>query len=103
MGKNSALKTLGKRIGNVVLHEMLVKYMHKPESVSHLVNEEHEYRAATIADAKKFNWNEQDKQELKIVAIEFLKNKSIKRYPDVKFPLEEAEKLISQEIKYLML
>ena len=98
MGKNSALKTLGRRLGNIVLHRMLVKYTNKPESVSHLANEETEYRAAAIIDAKKFNWNEKDKQELKIVAIGFFKNKSIKRYKDVKLPLEEAKTLISQEI-----
>ncbi|MEK6882825.1 MAG: hypothetical protein AABY22_24595 [Nanoarchaeota archaeon] len=103
MGKNSSLKTLGKRIGNIVLHKMLIKYTNKPESISHLINEENEYRAAAIIDAKKFNWNEGDKQELRIIAIGFFENKSIKKYFDVNLPLEEAKTLIDQEIINLKL
>ncbi len=103
MGKDSALKTLGKIIGNVVLHKMLALYTNRPESTSHLLNEESEYRASAIKSAKKFNWNEKDKQEIKLVALEFFKSKSIKKYPDVAFPLEEAESLISQELKEMNL
>ena len=58
MGKNSALKTLGKIIGNVVLHKMLAFYTNRPESMSHLLNEEIEYRASAIKSAREFNWNE---------------------------------------------
>ena len=103
MGKNSVLKTLGKRIGNIVLHKMLAKYTNKPESLGHLINEENEYRAVAIIEARKFNWDGSDKEELKITAIEFFRNKSTKKYPDVKFPLKEAEALINEEIKYLIL
>ncbi|MEK6824387.1 MAG: hypothetical protein AABX12_01880 [Nanoarchaeota archaeon] len=103
MGKNSALKTLGKIIGNVVLHKMLARYTNKPESMSHLLYEESEYRASAIKSAKEFNWNEEDKQDIKRVAIEFFKNKSIKKYPDVAFQLEEAESLVSQELEEMNL
>ncbi len=103
MGKNSALKTLGRRIGNIVLHKMLVIYTHKPESISHLFHEENEYRAAAIADAKMFHWNDKDKQKLKTAAIKFFKNKSSKKYSDVSLSLKEAEVLINQELKDLNL
>ncbi|MEK6871826.1 MAG: hypothetical protein AABX16_02890 [Nanoarchaeota archaeon] len=103
MGKNSAVRTLGNRIGNIVLHKMLITYTNKPESVNHLFNEENEYRAAALMDAKRFNWNEKDKQRLKILALEFIKNKSIKKYPDVLFPLKEAEMLVNKELKELNL
>lgn len=98
MGKNSVVKTLGKRIGNVVLHRLLVKYTNKPESKSHLQKEEAEYRDAAVKDAKKYNWNEEDKQKLKAIAIEFVKDKKDKKYYDIDIPLEEAEKLIEEEI-----
>ena len=101
MGKNSSLRTLGNVIGNVVLHKMLGRYTNKPESVSHLINEENEYRASAIKEARKFNWNEKDKQEVKIAAIQFFRNKSIKKYSDVRLPLGEAEVLIDKEIKDL--
>ena len=101
MGKNRALKTLGKIIGNVILHKMLAKYTSKPESITHLMNEENEYRVTAISNAKKFNWNEKDKQEIKTIAIGFFKNKSAGKYPDVNLPLEEAKILIDKEIKDL--
>ena|SRR3989338_4122806 len=98
MGKNSVIKTLGKRIGNVVLHKLLVKYTNKPESKVYLQNEELEYRAATVKEAKKYNWNEDDKHVLKKTAIEYIKDKKNKKYEDVNFSFEEAEKLVAEEI-----
>ena len=82
---------------------MLVIYTHKPESISHLFHEENEYRAAAIADAKMFHWNDKDKQKLKTAAIKFFKNKSSKKYSDVSLSLKEAEVLINQELKDLNL
>lgn len=101
MGKNKALKTLGKIIGNIVLHKILAKYTNNPESVKYLINEENEYRATAINSAKKFNWNKENINEIKNIAIEFFKNKSVKKYPDVTLPLEEAKVLIDNEIKDL--
>ncbi len=103
MGKNSAVKTLGKRIGNIVLHNLLVKYTNRPESKNYLQSEVLEYRNAAIKDAKEYNWNEKDKEELKIVALEFIKQKKDKRYPDVTFSLKEAEDLVEKEIQDLNL
>lgn len=98
MGKNSVVKTLGKRIGNVVLHKLLVKYTNRPESVEHLSSEELAYRDSAIKDAKKYNWNEEDIRLIRFQAIEFIKNKRDNRYSDVIFSVEEAEKLIEEEI-----
>ena len=103
MGKNSAIKTLGKRIGNVVLHKLLVKYTNRPESVGHLQSEEITYRDSAVKDAKKYNWNESDKNTLKIQAIEFIKNKKDKKYSDVTFSLDEAKKFVDEEITGLKL
>ena|SRR2546430_241301 len=98
MGKNKTIKTLGKRIGNIVLHKLLVKYTNKPESRGHLQSEEGVYRDQAIKDARKYNWNEKDKQALKILAIAFVKEKKDKKYPDVIFPLSEPERLAEEEI-----
>ena len=98
MGKNSVLKTLGKRIGNVVLHRLLVNHTNIPESKSHLQNEENEYRNEAIKDSREYNWNEEDKRLIKNMAIEFIKNKKEKRYNDVDFSLDEAKKLIDEEM-----
>ena len=98
MGKDSILKTLGKRIGNVVLHKLLIKYTNRPESISHMNKEEFEYRNSAIKDSKKYNWNEEDRKQIKYVAFDFLVNKMNKKYLDVNFPLKEAEGLIEEEI-----
>ena len=98
MGKNSVIRTLGKRIGNIVLHKLLVGHTNKPESRVYLQNEELEYRAAAVKEAKKYNWSEDDKYILKNDAIEYIKSKKNKKYEDVIFSFEEAEKLIAEEI-----
>ena len=103
MGKNSALKTLGKRIGNVVLHKLLVTYTNRLKSKSHLQNEEITYLDEAVKDARKYHWNEEDRQTLKIQAAEFIKNKRNKKYADVNFSLDEVEKLVEEEIISLKL
>lgn len=101
MGKNSALKTLGKRIGNVVLHMLLGKYTNRPESTDHLEREEATYRDSAVKDAKKYNWNEKDKEALRKEALDFIEQRAIAKYPDVNIPLGEAEELIDEEIEDL--
>ncbi len=98
MGKDSVIKTLGKRIGNVVLHKLLIKYTNRPESIGHLQSEEVTYRDAAVKDAKEYNWNESDKNALKIQAIEFIKNKKDKKYSDVNFSLDEVTEFVEEEI-----
>lgn len=101
MGKNSALRTLGKRIGNVVLHKLLVEHTNRPESRRHLQSEEIEYRSAALRDAWEYHWNEEEKQILKKQALEFILEKRSTKYDDVAFSLREAEKLVDDEINGL--
>jgi hypothetical protein len=103
MGKNSIIKTLGKRIGNVILHSLLVKHTNRPESKSHLKNEEVTYRDAAVKEAKKYNWNEKDKGEIKQIAFEYIKSKHDSKYFDVSFSDAETEKLVDKEINDLKL
>jgi hypothetical protein len=98
MGKNSVMKTAGKIIGNVVLHKLLVKHTNRPESAAHLQSEEVTYRDAAIKEAKKYNWNDRDKNEIKQIALEFIYNKHFAKYPDVQFSNDEAEKYVENEI-----
>jgi len=103
MGKNSVIKTLGKRIGNVILHNLLVKHTNRPESAGHLQSEEVAYRDAAVKEAKKYNWNNEDKKAIKLIAIEFIKNKKDKKYFDVAFSMKEADKLVDEDIINLKL
>lgn len=98
MGKNSVIKSLGKRIGNVVLHKLLVKYTNRPESIHHLQNEHDTYRDQAIIASKKYNWNEEDKKELKIRAMNFIKNKRDLKYDDLAFVPNEIERFVDEEI-----
>lgn len=98
MGKNRILKTLGKRIGNTVMHKLLVKYTNRPESVGHLESEEQAYRDSAIKEAKRYHWNMEDINLIKLEAIDFIKDRKDKKYPDVIFSSEEAKKLIEEEI-----
>ena len=86
MGKNSVIKTLGKRIGNVVLHRLLIEYTTRPESIHHLQSEEKTYRDQAVIDSREYNWNEGDKELLKEKSIEFINSIGTKKYPDLNFP-----------------
>jgi hypothetical protein len=103
MGKNSVIKTLGKRIGNIVLHKLLFMHTNRPESKGHLESEELAYRDSAIKDARKYHWNDEDKKEIKSIAIEFIKNKRQDRYSDVAFSIDEVQTLVEEEIINLKL
>lgn len=97
MGKNRVIKSLGNIIGNVVLHKIKLKHTNRPESVDHLFSEIGTYRDNALEIAQKYNWNESDKQKIKQEAIKEF-NKRIKKYKDVKFPINEIEKLIEETL-----
>lgn len=99
MGKKSAIDSLSKIIANVVIHKILLKYTNKPESVNHLNYEVREYRDKAISRAEEFNWNELDKEEIKLNTLECFKRKMAGRYPDVEFPIEEAIRLLYQTME----
>lgn len=97
MGKNRIIKSLGNIIGNVVLHKIKLKYTNMPESANHLFSEIGTYRDNALEIAQEYNWNESDKQRIKQEAIKEFK-KRIKKYKDVKFPINETEKLIEETL-----
>lgn len=99
MGKNKLIKSLGKRIGNTVIHKILVKYTNIPKSLHYLKSEVNEYRDDIIESSQEFNWNDKDKLEIKSIALDKFKKNMNKYYGDVKFPEEEPENLIDETIK----
>ena len=98
MGKKSTINSLSKIIANVTIHKILLKYTNKPESISHLHYEVTEYRDTAISRAGEFNWNKTDISQIKSKAFQIMKRQIKKRYPDVKFPLIEAKRILLEII-----
>ena len=98
MGKNRVIKILGNVIGNIVVHKILVKHTNKPESVNHLESEVEAYRDNALEIVNKFNWNEKDKKEIKLEALKKFKKDIKKYYNDVKFSMDDAERLIEETL-----
>jgi len=99
MGKNRAIKSLGKEIGNIVVHKILVEHTNRPESLHHLKNEVESYRDNAIETSQEFNWNDSDKVKIKQEALNKFKKDMKRYYKDIKFPAEEVDKLIEETIK----
>ncbi|OGJ21592.1 hypothetical protein A3K73_02865 [Candidatus Pacearchaeota archaeon RBG_13_36_9] len=95
MGKNRVIKSLGKNIGNLVVHKILAKYTNNPEAVEHLRHEIIAYRENTKEIAESFNWNDSEIAEIKLEAMDALEKEMHRDYPDVNFPMEEAERLFA--------
>lgn len=102
MGKNRIVKSLGRCIGNVALHKILVKHTNKSESKNHLESEVIEYGFNAFEKAQIFSWNENDKIKIKEFAIKRIRN-LIKNYPDVSFNDKLIEKIINEIMSDLML
>jgi len=83
---------------NIAVHEMVAKHANRPDASHFLRSEIVEYRTQAEKTAEEYNWNEEDKQLIKNLAIEFIKNKKDIKYPDVNFSIDEANKLIEEEI-----
>ena len=97
MGKNKVVRSLGKIIGNVAMHKILLNHTNKPESKNHLSHEVIEYSADAYEKTLLFNWNEKDKIEIKKIAMSRVRNLS-KNYPDVVFDEKEVIIFIEETI-----
>lgn len=103
MGKDRTIKSLGKNIGNIVVHKILEKYTNNPEAIEHLKHEIIAYRENVLDIAREFNWNEKEKDKIKLEAINWLEKEMANDYSDVKFPIEEAERLIEDTLSEILL
>ncbi|MBS3079452.1 hypothetical protein J4218_04980 [Candidatus Pacearchaeota archaeon] len=99
MGKNAIIKIIADKIGGLTAHKILVKYTNKPESIPHMMSEIENYRGIILDYLTEFNWNTNDKKVIKEKALQCLKNE-LKRphFNDVRFPIEEADKLIGETL-----
>jgi hypothetical protein len=101
MGKNKVIKSLGRCIGNVVMHKLLVFHTNKPESKSYLNFEVIEYGVDAFEKAQEFNWNEKDKEEILETARGRVKKLSL-TYPDVLYSVEEMENILRETIEEML-
>ncbi len=102
MGKTRIIKSLGRVIGNIVIHKILVEHTNKPESIPKLKNEVGTYRENALSIATEFNWNQAEKDR---IATEVLKNftRDMKEYyPDVSYPSSQINNLIDETIKEMI-
>jgi len=100
MGKNRVIKIIGRLIAGMVAHKILEKYTNRKESLNHLRAEVESYRNNITDFIDEFNWNDSDKnvikqEALKDIILEFKKP----HFNDVKFPTNEAEKLIEETLR----
>jgi len=102
MGKNRVIKSLGKNIGKLVVHKILEKYTNNPEAIEHLKHEIIAYKENTKEIAEEFNWSEKDKGEIALEAMDEFEKEMRRDYPDVKFPVDEAEKLIEKTLNEIL-
>jgi len=100
MGKNSAIKSLGKCIGNVAMHELLLKHTNIPESKKHINDEIRDYGADVAKKAKQYTWNSEEK-----ATIEDKAHKRVKRllqdYPDIVYEDKEITEFITKEMEMI--
>ena len=99
MGKKNLIKSLGKVIANISVHEILFRYTNKPESINFLASEISEYRDTASQIASEYNWNSSDLLQIKEIAIKNITKTMSENYPDVIFPKEEISKIIKKAIK----
>ncbi|MBS3088910.1 hypothetical protein J4402_03995 [Candidatus Pacearchaeota archaeon] len=102
MGKNDVIKSLSKVIANIALHKLVFAHTNKPESKHFLESEIIEYRSVAQNKALEFNWNESDKKKIHEISLNLLKKEKDTKYPDIEFPDEEAEKIMSETINDLL-
>ncbi len=101
MGKRSVIKSLGRCIGNVALHKLLLAHTNRPESKNYLRSEVLEYGTDAFEKAQIFNWNERDKEEIKRLALERV-TRLLENYPDIEPADGEVEKLVTETIEDVM-
>ena len=99
MGKNRTIKSLGKVIGNIVVHKITLKYGNKPESRGHTSSEIIAYGDNALEIAQEFNWNDLDRALIKQEVLSEFNKKMQTKYSDIKFPTNEVNEIIEETIR----
>lgn len=100
MGKNSAIMSLGKCIGNIVLHKLLLRHTNRPESERHLKDEVDDYGADAKEKAQEYSWTDEEKSEIEDKALRRVKN-IIGKYSDLNYEESEIHSLILETMEEL--
>ena len=93
MGKNSSIRSLGKCVGNIVLHKLLLRHTNRPESKKHIMDEVKDYGADAREKAQEYSWTDKEKAEIEDKAHKKVKN-SLEKYPDLDYEESEISSLI---------
>ncbi len=101
MGKNSVIKSLGKCIGNVVLHKLLLKHTNIPESKKHLSDEIRDYGSDAREKAQEFTWADEEKMEIEDKALRRIEN-IIGNYPDLDYKKSEIRAILLETMQELL-
>jgi hypothetical protein len=98
MGKNKTINSLGRIIGNIVVHRVVLKYGKKTESENHTSSEIVAYRDTAISIGMEFNWNNDDKVEIRKEVHNFFIKKMNEKYFHIKYSSKDAESIINETI-----
>lgn len=99
MGKNRTISSLGRILGNIVVHKIVLKYGKKTESENHTFSEIVAYRDTAIGIGAEFHWNDLDKVEIRKEVYNFFIKKMNEKYSHIKYPPKEANDVIDETIK----
>jgi hypothetical protein len=99
MGKNRTIKSLGRIIGNIVVHKVVLKYGKKLESFNHTSSEIIAYRDTAIGIALEYNWNNDDLVEIRKEVHDYFINKMNVKYSYITYSIKDAEEIIDSTIK----
>jgi hypothetical protein len=99
MGKNRTIQSLGKVIGNIVVHKIILEYGNKPESRSHISSEIIAYGDNALEIAGEFNWNDSDKIMIKQEILKEFHKKMQTKYSDIKFPAAVVDEIVGETLK----
>ena len=100
MGKNSNIESVSNSISNTLLHEILIAYSNKPESLPHLTNEEIEYRGQSMKKASKVNFNNDAKKIVRNKVIKKIINRLKTKYSDVAVPKGIVQQRVDEELPF---
>jgi len=98
MGKNSDIESISNSLSKTILHELVIEYGNRPESIPRLKKEAVEYGGQSIKKISKINLNDRDKKVIRDKVIRKIENDLKRKYNDIKVPKEAISKKVDEEL-----
>ena len=98
MGKNSDIESASNSLSKTILHEILVDYTNRKESVPKLKKEAVEYRNQSLKKINRLNLNDEDKRLIRKKVIKKIQDDLKQKYADVSVPKEVIVDKVNEEI-----